>query len=101
MEAFMHAGFKNKQLERLNRCRISLQATTLVDLVTGNGVKNIPLVFNGENPLKGQLIYKWTNQGPLPISDWRLWQRALKNVFQLKHLGLLPVPLGRWTDSPT
>jgi hypothetical protein len=70
MEAFMHAGFKNKQLVRLNCCRISLQATTLADLVTGNGLKIIPSVFNGEDPLKGQSIYQWPNQGPLPISVW-------------------------------
>jgi hypothetical protein len=43
MEAFMHAGFKNKQLERLNRCCISLQATTLADLVAG--MDSIPIGF--------------------------------------------------------
>jgi hypothetical protein len=68
---------------------------------TGNGVKIIPLVFNGENPLKGQSIYQCPNKGHLSISDWTLWRRALKKAFQLEHQGLIPVPRSRWIDSPT
>jgi hypothetical protein len=100
MAAFVQARYKNKRLERLNYCRKRLHATTLADIVTGDGRKIIPSVFEDDNPLKYQSLYQWPkNQGPLPLSDWVLWRRALKRALQLHPDGSLPIPLGRWIDS--
>jgi hypothetical protein len=99
MEAFVHAGYRNKKLERLNRCRIRLHATTIADLTTGDGRRIFPQVFLGDNPLKGQSLYRWPNQGPLPPTDWIIWRRALKRALRLQPDGTLPVILGRWIDS--
>jgi hypothetical protein len=82
MEAFVHAGYKNKKLERLNRCQIRLHAT-MIALTTGDGRHILPQVFQGGNPLKGQSLYCWPNQGPLPPADWIIWHQALKRILCL------------------
>jgi hypothetical protein len=74
MEAFVHAGYTNKKLERLNRCQSRLHATTIADLTTGDGRRILPQVFQGDNPLKGESSYRWPNQGPLPPADWIIWR---------------------------
>jgi hypothetical protein len=37
IRAFQQAGYKGKTLERLNRCRVFLQATTVSNISTGCG----------------------------------------------------------------
>jgi hypothetical protein len=49
--------------------------------------------------LKGQSLYRWPNQGPLPPADGIIWRQALKRALRLRPDGTLPVILGRWIDS--
>jgi hypothetical protein len=39
MEAFMHNGYKGKELRELNKCRLYLQCTNLADITNGKGNK--------------------------------------------------------------
>jgi hypothetical protein len=39
MEAFMQNGYKGKALRDLNKCRLYLQCTNLVDITNGKGNK--------------------------------------------------------------
>jgi hypothetical protein len=98
MEGFVHAGYKNKKLERLNRCRIRLHATRIADLTTGDGCHILSQVFQGNNPLKGQSLYRWPNQGPLPPANWIIWSQALKRALRLRPDGRRSSPW-YWVDG--
>ncbi len=96
IEGFAVAGYKNKQLRTLNKCRISCRAVTLADISTGDGRRLLPGVFEGVNPMAFASPYTWPNQGGLPPEAWRLWKVALKKAFQIRNDGSLATPLGRW-----
>ena len=92
---FQH-NFRGKDLAMLNRCRIYLQATTLADLVEGNGNRLRREAWDGTGPI-GQSRFAWPIQGKPPKQAWLRWQCALAKAFGVHMPGWkLEVPLGRW-----
>jgi hypothetical protein len=100
MEAFRKAGFREKTLLRLNRCRIRLQVVTLADISSGDGRHLLLAALVDHFPLPA-LRHSWMHQGPVPPSDWKLWKRALNKTFHLQAASKLPIPLGRWLRPST
>jgi len=99
---FHAAGFRGKQLQQLNRCRLFLQVTTLADICIGSGRSIAASAWNGTCDDSRPHYYRWPEQTRPPRSDWVVWQRALALIFtNSSPQRLLQTPLGSWTGHDT
>ena len=98
--AFYTHGYRGGRLLTLNRCRQFLKATTLADIVDGDGRNVSRAAWEGVSNDHHDTPYEWPYQGRPSNADWKEWQLALTTCFHLvggNHS--LGVPLGKWTDS--
>jgi hypothetical protein len=91
--------YGKKDLLRLNRCRLYIQAMTLSDIVTTDGKNFTEACWLGTKGNKPG----WPNQGPLPPKDWSFWQTALHRTFGYSphRSPTLLLPLGPWYPEET
>eukprot|EP00978_Attheya_sp_CCMP212_P018029 scaffold48862_cov71-Attheya_sp.AAC.1 len=96
MEIFAQYTTDRKRLRPLNRCRLHLQAYTLADVSTGDGLQISKAAFQltGEHP-KSNLL--WPPQ-QLTAADKGHWQTAISDIFG-EHRRL-HTPLGKWCHKP-
>ena len=82
MEQFIQAKIYNeKELQRINRCRIYLQVQNLSEISDGTGNSITHCIRNHIRDPERKSKYKWTHQ-PFPKkNDWEVWDDALYNVW--------------------
>jgi hypothetical protein len=101
MAMFQEAGFRQSEMQALNRCRIYLQVSTLSDICTADSRKITEEAWNGLS--KGGSKYHWPEQQLPPPKDWKIWQKALVKSLRLGKKGgtILGIDLqmGSWTDD--
>jgi len=81
----------------LNRCRIYLQAATLSDITTGDGMAISDDAWKGtRSRSRPTPQYGWPHQGKPNDQAWRKWRRALQKAFGKT----LRQNLGQWLKTP-
>jgi hypothetical protein len=103
MEAFMQHGYKGKALRDLNKCRLYLQCTNLVDITNGKGNKILAAAIQcHRSALIEQKQYKWPTQ-PAPNQLQKLlWRKVLLKCSPLHHrTNVLRQPLDTWHSPPS
>eukprot|EP00978_Attheya_sp_CCMP212_P033691 scaffold137243_cov47-Attheya_sp.AAC.1 len=98
--AFARNGFSGPDLIDLNHCRMFLQATTLSDITSGDGLRLMPLrQIVARNKLNTSR-YRWpTTKYPTSLRVRRLWAVAVSNCFATPDGWDLRQPLGRWMEN--
>ena len=95
---FRDAGYRGKQLQALNRCRMALKLLFLSDITTACGrLLETSLLLKPAQQNKSVSKFVFPNKQP-SCSDWRLWLE-----FWMAFLGPgwgLYIPLGAW-ENPT
>ena len=99
IEQFHQHGHKGKELLRLNRCRLFLQVTTLVDISSADGKFITHKAWQGQFDYSSPSYYNWPNQGDPPPKDWALWRKALSISFCGGQTRRLTIPMGSWSDN--
>ena len=97
MEVIATLPFSTTQLKAVNRCRLRLRVTTLSDITTGDG-KYVQANAFKRAPAHTHDRYAWPAQGPLPSTDWKIWENALRAIY---CNDTLHPPLGDWTLPKT
>lgn len=98
MEIFAHHGYNKSTLQKINRCRLHLQVTTLSDVTSGYGnqfTKAFHCIFDPTIPH----YYKWPRQPRPGAASIKAWKRALKDCFP-KVNGVLEYTVGKWLYPP-
>jgi hypothetical protein len=87
--------FNNKEIQRLNYCRLYLQAVTLSDLAQASGTHLDMAMLRG-CPDQCSSVSRWhhVTQGRPDDKQWQLWRRA--NRIWSEEDGALKQPLKRW-----
>jgi hypothetical protein len=102
MQAFADHGYTDKQLKKLNLCRMWAKVITLADITTGDG-KHLTQDCKEENFTSTcHQSIKWPKAGQPDRTCWRLWTEAIENCFLRaddRH-ERLSRPLGEWTQLP-
>jgi hypothetical protein len=85
MQAFADNGYKTKDLKLLNHCRMWVQATTLSDITTGNG-----LYLRSQQPDRAYTRHtnnkkEWPKGDTPDKHSWTLWDTALQKCFVQAH----------------
>jgi len=105
MEAVLDLGLSTLQLEQINACRMSVQVTTLAEIVDHTGKlllsnvllqprKTIPLGLNTISHSKLQ----WPQIHNPSQSCWKFWTKTICTIFTGSTNGTrLQQPLGPWT----
>ena len=103
MKAFGDAGYRKKNLIKLNRCRLYLHVKTLSDITDGNGDRIRASSYNGEKcSMFNTATHDWPEQTNPDKSHWTLWRQALRRSFArttTQRLGILTHPVGTWIDG--
>jgi hypothetical protein len=74
-------------LQKLNHCRIFLQAVTLSDICNGAGTEILREALIGTDPIPGSSsIWLWPRQPSPPSSSWSVWRSAIRKHFLISHL---------------
>jgi len=95
---FRDAGYRDQQLQALNRCRLALKLLFLSDIITACGrLLNISLVLRPARPKKNVSAFVFPNEHPSPC-NWKLWLELL-TACAGPGWGLRN-PLGNW-EHPT
>ena len=99
MDAFIATNPSQKELFRLNMCRIHLQAITLADITTCDGRKIAHEAFHGtgSNSLRSHL--EWPRSpSKLPTTFWDTWRSTLRKCFLTPFSASLQLrnTLGTW-----
>jgi hypothetical protein len=99
MEIIAHHGYTKTTLQKINRCRLYLQVTTLSDIVCGYGTqftKAYNCIYNHTIPHH----YKWPNQPRPGQAAIKAWKKALKECFP-KINGDIEYKVGKWLYAPS
>ena len=100
MEQFIYEDFTDTELQHINRCRIYMQATSLSDVVNGNGTRIEQDTLNCIRDEERPHYYKWPVQTRPNQRILRLWKRALKSAFPREEGNLnLQHTLGAWHSN--
>lgn len=96
MDAILESRqFTPAQVRRLNFCRLYLQAVTVSDLTTAEGICLDPGKLHGEPSLMSSSTrYVLVHQERPSATEWRLWKKA--NRLWSNPEGELRQPLGKW-----
>jgi hypothetical protein len=95
---FRDAGYRDQQLQALNRCRLALKLLFLSDIATVcECLLNISLVLRPSRPNESVSTFVFPNEHPSPC-DWKLWLE-LWTAFAGLGWGLCN-PLDAWENSP-
>jgi hypothetical protein len=90
--------FTDKEVVRLNYCRLFLNAVTLSDLTATNGKLLDIGKLNGEPSLiSSRSLWMAVKQDNPSAAEWRLWRKA--NSIWSTENGILRQPLGDWLQD--
>jgi hypothetical protein len=91
--------FTRKEIQKINYCRLYLQAITASDISNATGTTLMPGIRSGEYTIwSGVTHFHKTNQAKPDISTWRLWSRAMLLIADSNES--LYVPLRQWIPPP-
>jgi len=105
MEAVLNLGLSVLQLEQINACQMSLQVTTLAEIVDHTGKLLLPnallqprqTIPLGLNEISHSKLH-WPQIHNPSQSCWKFWTTTICNVFVGSTNGTrLQHPLGPWT----
>lgn len=85
-----------KEWKQINMCRIYLRATTLADIVSGDGRRILKERLTGASRVSSP--YKWPRQAKPPAAAWSTWRRAIHQACSDTN-GTLQFPLGGWFND--
>ena len=99
MDLIIQSGrYSTAQVQKLNYCRLYLQAVTLSDITKPNGHELDPCLLAGRPSLFSSRTRWHTVQQDRPSeSEWKLWKTA--NSLWSDQYGHLFQPLGAWLQS--
>ena len=102
MQAFANQGFRGKQLEMLNLCRMWTRTITLSDLTTGFGRTLINGALSKTFQSQTNDTINWPHQHLPTKACWKLWERAILQSFieLMSRTEKLIQPLGPWLKIP-
>ena len=96
------ATFTPADLQRINRCRLFLQANVLSEISTCDGTQLQKEVWKGQLPVNNYSLLLWPRQPRPSAQAWRIWRRFLTQALRpgkytcySTHLPLKQ-PLGDW-----
>jgi len=97
MDLVLQSGtFTNKEVQRINYCRLYLQAMFLSDISTPSGRQVDMRTLEGRRPgFSAKSRWHRLNQAKPSATSWRLWRKA--NLIWSTSGGWLRQPLGKWT----
>ncbi len=93
MDYFISLKYKQKDLKKLNQCRIYTRVLSLADIMSADGVIIIPDCKMGRKLQDHQSALTWPTQERPTKSAWLLWSNALHH---LEAFQLLRQPLRKW-----
>ena len=98
MEEIAHSGlFSQSQLEKINRYRLYMQATTLADITNGYGTRLSTYARTGKRDTTRNTMHNFPIQPKPDKYSLRLWKRALKKCFTSLYTTSLHPELRSWT----
>ena len=97
MTFFLESGYKRRDLEQLNSCRLYHQVFFLSDIVTADGSQIDAKYRDSARKMDRTSTWKWPRQGLPDRSAWRLWNNALRFFEQGNKLR---VQMGDWIIAP-
>jgi hypothetical protein len=99
MEVICHHGFSKSELQKINRCRLHLQVSSLSDISCGYGTR----YTNAYNCIYDHTIphhHLWPKQPRPNAASISIWRRALRLCFP-REGGLMTHTLGNWLYRPS
>jgi hypothetical protein len=100
MDAFLRAGFRGKELKRLNECHLYLRVVCISEVLFGCGTKVDPACLRGDRQLTRN-TYHWPNQGRPIQESWTLWKTAvMKSLNVVDNELTIEQPVLHWTSIP-
>jgi hypothetical protein len=103
VQAFADNGYKKKDLRLLNICRLWINARTLADITTGDGLHiQTPRTIRQEYQQQRLTEQKGRKGGRPDKHCWSLWNSAVKKCFLMPHdtHNRILKPLGDWIRLP-
>jgi len=94
MRVFIRAGYRSKELEALNRCRMYTKDIFLSDICNATGTQLEQ--HRWTHAIPGESTYTWPYYPKPTPTEWRGWQLALQRSLSLGRNLQLPIPLGKW-----
>ena len=97
MEGFLKEGIEGNDLEELNRCRLFLKYTCLLDISTGDEKTISVMAWNGIQNIASSR-YEWSTQQKPHQKIWGRWQAGLHSTYSLIRTLTLTknIQLGPW-----
>ena len=102
MRRFVALGYRSKQLQSLNRCRLFLRVTTLADIVESSGRYLCQQALQGRRQIgRPSYGYTWPEQGNPDKEAWKLWAKAIRQAVGITNFRSTEcsTALGPWTDN--
>ena len=107
MQAFIDAGFRRKELKRLNIMRMAMRVVTVSNIATPDGRRLTLSAYLLRNSNGPRTIYDWPQSPPSEFSKAYvcLWPDALHKFLVLPQNGqsnrtlLFCFQVGTWRDS--
>lgn len=102
MQSFMdNPIIQYYELKTLNKCRIYLQAFSLADITTGDGLRITKKAWEGIKASPMRDIEGWPLWGNPSVAEWKTWRKALTSTFS-DHIAnrYLRKSLGNWSSKP-
>ena len=87
-------------LQLLNKCRIYLEAFTVSDITTGDGLRIRDDAWHGRKFHNGRNYKNWPKWGRPGLQAWATWRSSLRRALCTLALKKLDTPLGRWIQVP-
>ena len=97
MEIIANEGFTKGQLQKINRCRLYLQVTTLSDIVDGYG-ELFTCSFNCTQDTTMDCKYRFPKQTRPDKTSIAMWKKALRKSFPRTNKKL-DYKLGNWISE--
>mmetsp|Transcript_24137 Transcript_24137/g.34594 ORF Transcript_24137/g.34594 Transcript_24137/m.34594 type:complete len:1267 (+) Transcript_24137:682-4482(+) len=97
MSDFIYKGFKKRELELINQCRLYHQVVTLADIMVADGTAIDPAFLGTKRHEDRVSTLQWPIQNCPSPKAWRQWNTAIQ---YLLYKGKLIQPLGVWTKRP-
>ena len=98
MEEIIHSQhFTTSQLEKINRCRLHIQATTWADITNGYGTRISTSARQGKRDTTRTSEYNFPVQPQPGVASIRLWRSAIQKCFLLLYHTTLRPELRCWT----
>jgi hypothetical protein len=101
MKLFSTQGYQGESLFALNVCCMYLQATTLLDITTPDGLFITTNAWTGHRDDKHCSHYNWPRSHCPPNVVWQVWQEAIAKSVLVKHHQELRVKhaIGNWNNQ--